>query len=68
MLFGILNQCDSITEVCEGLRAIGGKFNHSGMNQASAKNTASDGLRIDKNLSKDLHYINYCLFLRVNIH
>jgi len=34
-----------MTEVCEGLRAMGGKLNHLGMDQAPAKSTACDGLR-----------------------
>jgi hypothetical protein len=45
MLFGILSRCDSMTEICEGLRAMGGKLNHLGMDQAPAKSTACDGLR-----------------------
>jgi hypothetical protein len=45
ILFGILSRCDSMTEVCEGLRAMGGKLNHLGMDQAPAKSTACDGLR-----------------------
>lgn len=45
MLFGILSRCDSMTEICEGLRALGGKLNHLGMDKAPAKSTASDGLR-----------------------
>lgn len=45
MLFGILSRCDSMTEICEGLRAMGGKLNHLGMDKAPAKSTASDGLR-----------------------
>jgi hypothetical protein len=45
MLFGILSRCDSMTEVCESLRAMGGKLNHLGMDQAPAKSTACDGLR-----------------------
>ena len=45
MLFGILSRCDSMTEVCEGLRAMGGKLNHLGLDQAPAKSTACDGLR-----------------------
>jgi hypothetical protein len=45
MLFGIFSRCDSMTEICEGLRALGGKLNHLGMEQAPAKSTASDGLR-----------------------
>lgn len=45
MLFGILSRCDSMTEICEGLRALGGKLNHLGLGKAPAKSTASDGLR-----------------------
>ena len=45
MLFGILSRCDSMTEICEGLRAMGGKLNHLGLNQSPAKSTACDGLR-----------------------
>jgi len=45
MLFGILSRCDSVNEICEGLRAMGGKLNHLGMTQAPAKSTVSDGLR-----------------------
>jgi len=45
MLFGILSRCDSMTEICEGLRALGGKLNHLGLDQAPAKSTACDGLR-----------------------
>lgn len=45
MLFGILSRCDSMNEICEGLRAMSGKLNHLGMGQAPAKSTACDGLR-----------------------
>jgi hypothetical protein len=45
MLFGILSRCDSMTEICEGLRALSGKLNHLGLEQAPAKSTACDGLR-----------------------
>jgi len=31
MLFGILSRCDSMAELCEGLRALGGKLNPSGL-------------------------------------
>jgi len=34
-----------MTEICEGLRALGGKLNHLGLDQAPAKSTACDGLR-----------------------
>lgn len=45
MLFGILSRCDSMTEICEGLRAMDGKLNHLGLDKAPAKSTACDGLR-----------------------
>lgn len=45
MLFGILSRCDSMTEICEGLRAMRGKLNHLGLEKAPAKSTACDGLR-----------------------
>ena len=45
ILFGILSRCDSMTEICEGLRALGGKLNHLGLEKAPAKSTACDGLR-----------------------
>jgi len=45
MLFGILSRCDSMNEICEGLRAMGGKLNHLGLTKAPAKSTACDGLR-----------------------
>jgi hypothetical protein len=45
MLFGIISRCDSMTEICEGLRAMGGKLNHLGLEKAPAKSTACDGLR-----------------------
>ena len=45
LLFGILSRCDSMTEICEGLRAMGGKLNHLGLDKSPAKSTASDGLR-----------------------
>jgi hypothetical protein len=45
MLFGILSRCDSMTEICEGLRGLKGKLNHLGLDKAPAKSTASDGLR-----------------------
>src|SRR6266446_7572399 len=45
MLFGILSRCDSMAETCEGLRAMSGKLNHLGLDNAPAKSTAGDGLR-----------------------
>lgn len=45
MLFGILSRGDSMNEICEGLRALGGKLNHLGLEKAPAKSTSCDGLR-----------------------
>src|SRR6056297_686807 len=57
MLFGILSRCDSMTETCEGLRALGGKLNHLGLDKAPAKSTASDGLRNrDNRFFEDLYF------------
>lgn len=67
MLFGILSRCDSMTEICEGLRAFGGKLNHLGLEKAPAKSTASDGLRNrDHRFFEDLYFAlveNYKSFL-----
>ncbi|TKG92890.1 DUF4372 domain-containing protein [Puteibacter caeruleilacunae] len=57
MLFGILSRCDSMNEICEGLRALGGKLNHLGLNKAPARSTASDGLRNrDNRFFEDLYF------------
>ena len=45
MLFGILSRCDSMGEICDGMRAMSGKLNHLGLSQSPAKSTACDGLR-----------------------
>jgi hypothetical protein len=45
MLFGILSRCDSMGEICEGLRAMRGKLNQMGLKSSPAKSTACDGLR-----------------------
>lgn len=45
MLFGILSRCDSMTEICENMRALTGKLNLLGLDKAPAKSTACDGLR-----------------------
>lgn len=45
MLFGILSRCDSMGEICEGMRAMRGKLNHLGLKNSPAKSTACDGLR-----------------------
>ena len=57
MLFGILSRCDSMNEICEGLRALSGKLNHLGLEKAPAKSTASDGLRNRSNeFFEDLYF------------
>ncbi len=57
MLLGILSRCDSMTEICEGMRALGGKLNHIGLKSAPAKSTACDGLRNrDNRFFEDLYF------------
>lgn len=58
MLFGILSRCDSMTEICEGLRAFQGKLNHLGLDKSPAKSTACDGLRNrDSAFFEELYFI-----------
>jgi len=45
MLFGIFSRCDSMGEVCDGMRALAGKLNYLGMECSPAKSTAGDSLR-----------------------
>jgi len=45
MLFGIFSRCDSMREVCDGMRALGGKLNYLDMDCSPATSTAGDGLR-----------------------
>jgi hypothetical protein len=45
MLFGIFSRCDSMGEVCDGMRALAGKLNYLGMENAPSKSTAGDALR-----------------------
>jgi hypothetical protein len=45
MLFGIFIHCDSMGEVCDGMRALSGKLNYLGMEYSPAKSTAGDALR-----------------------
>jgi hypothetical protein len=45
MLFGIFSRCDSMREACDGMRALGGKLNHLGMDCSPAPSTAGDALR-----------------------
>jgi hypothetical protein len=45
MLFGIFSRCDSMGEVCDGMRALAGKLNFLGMDSSPSKSTAGDALR-----------------------
>jgi len=45
MLFGIFSRCDSMREVCDGMRALGGKLNYLDMDCSPAPSTAGDALR-----------------------
>src|SRR5690625_23115 len=45
LLFGIFSRCDSMGELCDGMRALEGKLNHLGMEKSPAKSTAGDGMR-----------------------
>ncbi len=62
MLFGIFSRCDSMGEVCDGMRALAGKLNYLGMDSAPSKSTAGDALRNRDNEIFKLYYfalINY---------
>ncbi|WP_159523583.1 DUF4372 domain-containing protein [Sunxiuqinia indica] len=57
VLFGILSRCDSMTEICEGLRAMSGKLNLLGLETAPAKSTACDGMRNrDNKFFEDVYF------------
>ena len=45
MLFGVFSRCDSMGEVCDGMRALSGKLNYLGMDCSPSKSTAGDALR-----------------------
>ncbi len=56
MLFGIFSRCDSMGEVCDGMRALAGKLNYLGMENAPSKSTAGDALRDRDNEIFKLYY------------
>jgi hypothetical protein len=57
VLFGIFNRCDSMTEICEGLRAMSGKLNLLGFEKSPAKSTACDGMRNrDSKFFEDVYF------------
>jgi len=37
MFFGLLSRCDSMAEICGGMKALGGKLNQLRLQKASAK-------------------------------
>ena len=56
MLFGVFSRCDSMGEVCDSMRALGGKLNHLGMDIAPSKSTVGDALRDRDNEIFKLYY------------
>ena len=57
VLFGIFSRCDSMTEICEGLRAMSGKLNLLGLEKAPAKSTTCDGMRNrDSEFFEDVYF------------
>lgn len=56
MLFGIFSRCDSMGEVCDGMRALAGKLNYFGMDSSPSKSTAGDALRDRDNELFKLYY------------
>ena len=58
MLFGIFSRCDSMGEVCDGMKTLQGNLSYFGFDAAPAKSTASDGLRGRSNeFFQDLYFI-----------
>lgn len=58
MLFGILSRCDSMGEICDGMRGLEGKLNYLGMDKSPAKSTAGDGLRgRDEAFFKEVYFM-----------
>jgi hypothetical protein len=45
MLYGVFSRCDSMGELCDSMRALGGNLNYLGMENSPAKSTAGDALR-----------------------
>lgn len=56
MLFGIFSRCDSMGEVCDSMRALAGKLNYLGMDNAPSKSTVGDALRDRDNEVFKLYY------------
>lgn len=64
MLFGIFSRCDSMGEVCDGMRALGGKLNHLDMDCSPSKSTAGDALRDRDNELFKLYYFALIVFFK----
>jgi Transposase DDE domain/Domain of unknown function (DUF4372) len=57
MMFGIFSRCDSMSELCEGMRGMQGKLSHLGLKKSPAKSSAGDGLRNrDSKFFESLYY------------
>jgi len=63
MLFGTLSRCDSMGEICEGMRGLRGKLNQLGLKKAPAKSSAGDGLR-----NRDSGFFEALYYQLVNQH
>jgi hypothetical protein len=64
MLFGIFSCCDSMGEVCDGMRALEGKLSYLGMDYSPAKSTAGDALRDRDNEFFRLFYFTLLIYFR----
>jgi len=57
MLFGIFSRCDSMGEICDGMKTLQGKLSYFGLDSSPAKSTAGDGLRGRSNeLFQDFYF------------
>jgi len=57
MLFGIFSRCDSMGEVCDGMKTLQGNLNYFGFESSPSKSTAGDGLRDRSNeLFQDFYF------------
>ena len=64
MLFGVFSRCDSMGEVCDGMRALGGKLNHLNMDCSPSKSTAGDALRERDNELFKLYYFELIKYFK----
>ena len=64
MLFGIFSRCDSMGEVCDGMRALSGKLNYLGLDCAPSKSTAGDALRDRSEEIFRLYYFELISYFR----